>query len=130
MDRRRRRGKACGRARRLWIDRPDRASRLRRLARAIHRRSEGVPPAACGWPPPSPRPSSGTASRAIPENTRAERAHTILVIVWHLLANDQTYTDLGADYYTHREDPETRKNRPRRQLHDLGYQADLTALAA
>lgn len=52
--------------------------------------------------------------------------HTILVIVWHLLANDTTYTD----YYTHRNNPETRKNRLLRQLHDLGYQAELTALAA
>ncbi|WP_262287396.1 hypothetical protein [Micromonospora sp. MA102] len=54
----------------------------------------------------------------------------VLVIVWHLLANNQTYTDLGADYYTHRDNPEARKHRLLRQLHDLGYQADLTPLAA
>jgi transposase len=57
-------------------------------------------------------------------------AHTILVIVWHLLAHDTTYTDLGADYYTHRDDPEIRKNRLLRQLHDLGYDAELTTLPA
>lgn len=57
-------------------------------------------------------------------------AHTTLVIVWHLPAHDTTYTDLGADYYTHRDNPETRKNRLLRQLRDLGYDAELTALAA
>jgi transposase len=57
-------------------------------------------------------------------------AHTILVIVWHLLTHDTTYTDLGADYYTQRDDPDIRKNRLLRQLRDLGYDAELTALAA
>jgi transposase len=57
-------------------------------------------------------------------------AHTLLVIVWHLLAHSTTYTDLGADYYTQRDDPEIRKHRLLRQLRDLGYDAELTPVAA
>ena len=57
-------------------------------------------------------------------------AHTILVTVWHLLAHGTTYTNLGADYYTQRDDPEARKNRLLRQLHDLGYHVELSPMAA
>jgi transposase len=57
-------------------------------------------------------------------------ARTLLVIVWHLLAHDTTYTDLGDDYYTQRDDPERRKNRLLRELRELGYDAELTPLAA
>jgi transposase len=57
-------------------------------------------------------------------------AHTLLVIVWHLLNNDVDYTDLGADYYTRRDNPDTRKNRLLHQLRELGYDAELTPLAA
>jgi transposase len=57
-------------------------------------------------------------------------AHTTLVIVWHILADETTYTELGADLYTRHDDPEARKNRLLRQLHELGYQAELTARAA
>jgi transposase len=57
-------------------------------------------------------------------------AHTLLVIIWHLLAHGTTYTDLGTDYYTPRDDPEIRKQRLLRQLPDLGYDAELTPVAA
>jgi transposase len=57
-------------------------------------------------------------------------AHTILVIVWHLLHNGVDYTDLGADYYTRRDKPEFRKNQLLRQLRELGYDVELTATAA
>ena len=57
-------------------------------------------------------------------------AHTILIIVWHVLHNDVDYTDLGVDYYTHRDNPDARKNHLLRQLRDLGYDAELTPLAA
>jgi transposase len=57
-------------------------------------------------------------------------AHTVLIIVWHILNNDVDYTDLGADYYTRRDDPDARKHRLLRQLHELGYDAELTPLAA
>ena len=31
-------------------------------------------------------------------------AHTLLVIIWHLLANDVDYADLGTDYFELRTD--------------------------
>ena len=36
-------------------------------------------------------------------------AHTILVIVWHVLHDEVAYTDLGADFYTERNDPICRR---------------------
>ena len=56
-------------------------------------------------------------------------AHTILVIVWHVLTNNTEYVDLGTDYYTRRDDPETRKNRLIHQLQDLGYTVELVPAA-
>jgi len=57
-------------------------------------------------------------------------AHTIPVIVWHLLTTGATYADLGADYYTRYDDTNARKHRLLRQLRELGYTAELTPLAA
>jgi hypothetical protein len=47
----------------------------------------------------------------------------------NLLTNEMTYADLGADYYVHRDNPETRKNRLLRQLLELGYHAELSTAA-
>jgi transposase len=55
--------------------------------------------------------------------------HSILVIAWHLLADDCDYDDLGGDYFTRRADPEHQRDRLIRQLHDLGYQVDLKKTA-
>ena len=58
-------------------------------------------------------------------------ARSILVIVWHLLADpNATYTDLGADYYESRIDKERRKRRLVQQLEALGLQVTLTPAAA
>jgi transposase len=47
---------------------------------------------------------------------------SILVIIWHLLANpDTSYADLGPDYYTRRIDPDRRRREHVRQLQALGY---------
>ena len=48
-------------------------------------------------------------------------AHTLLVIIWQLLTHGGTYTDLGADYYTRRDNPDTRAARLTRQLEAPGY---------
>mgnify|MGYP003458953973 CR=1 FL=1 len=54
-------------------------------------------------------------------------ARSILVIVWHLLANpNSTYRDLGADYYESRIDKERRKRHLVQQLQALGLQVTLT----
>jgi transposase len=56
-------------------------------------------------------------------------AHTILVIAWHILANQTGYTDLGSDYHTRRDNPETRTRQLQRQLENLGYHVELTPAA-
>jgi transposase len=56
-------------------------------------------------------------------------AHSILVIVYHVIATGQPYHDLGADYFTKRVDPERRARHLTRQLADLGYQVTLTKAA-
>ncbi len=55
--------------------------------------------------------------------------HTILIAVWHMLRNGETYLDPGVDYYT-RLDPQKAKNRALRQLRELGYDVVITPVAA
>jgi len=58
-------------------------------------------------------------------------ARSILVIIWHLLANPTaTYHDLGADYYATRIDKDRRKRHLVQQLEALGLQVTLTPTAA
>jgi transposase len=55
---------------------------------------------------------------------------SILVIVWHLLADpDARFHDLGADFYTTRIDTERRKRNHIRQLEALGYTVTLQPAA-
>jgi transposase len=55
---------------------------------------------------------------------------SILVIVWHLLADpDAHYRDLGPDYVRHRADPQRRTRSHVRQLESLGYTVTLTPVA-
>jgi transposase len=57
-------------------------------------------------------------------------AHTILVIIWHLLAHGGTYVDLGADYYTRREeDPEVLAATLKRKIESFGYTVELSPAA-
>lgn len=56
-------------------------------------------------------------------------AHTMIEIIWHVLADDTEYLDLGHDYYTRRQDPDRRKRQALRQLQDLGYEVELTPAA-
>jgi transposase len=55
---------------------------------------------------------------------------SILVIIWHLLADpDARYLDLGPDYVRHRTDPRRRTQAHVRQLEALGYTVTLTPVA-
>ncbi len=55
---------------------------------------------------------------------------SILVIVWHLLADENTrYTDLGADHFSRHVNPVTKKRNHIRQLEALGYTVTLTPAA-
>ncbi len=51
--------------------------------------------------------------------------HTLLVIIWHLLARDRDYHDLGADHYDRRSDAKTREHYHIRQLEALGHKVSL-----
>jgi transposase len=56
-------------------------------------------------------------------------ARSILVIVWHLLADPTArYQDLGADFYAQRIDKNRRQRHLTRQLEALGYAVTLEAL--
>jgi transposase len=56
-------------------------------------------------------------------------ARSILVIVWHLLADPTArYHDLGADFYTNRIDKNRRQRHLVHQLEALGYAVTLEAL--
>ncbi len=55
---------------------------------------------------------------------------SILVIVWHLLADEQaTFADLGADHFTRHANPDAKKRNHIRQLEALGYTVILTPAA-
>ncbi len=55
---------------------------------------------------------------------------SILVIIWHLLCDDNaTFHDLGPDYYDNRLGPERIKRNHVRQLETLGYKVTLEPAA-
>jgi transposase len=55
---------------------------------------------------------------------------SMLVIIWHLLADPGTcYSDLGSDFYRTRINPERRKRNHIRQLEALGYKVTLEPAA-
>jgi transposase len=55
---------------------------------------------------------------------------SILVIVWHLLSDEQAvFNDLGADHLTRHVNPDTKKRNHIRQLEALGYTVTLTPAA-
>ena len=55
---------------------------------------------------------------------------SILVIAWHLLADQDTrFADLGADHFTRHHNPDTIKRNHIRQLEALGYTVTLTPAA-
>jgi transposase len=57
-------------------------------------------------------------------------AHTLIVIIWHVLTENTAYRDLGADYFTRRIDhPEARKRQLIRELEALGHKVTLEPAA-
>jgi transposase len=55
--------------------------------------------------------------------------YSILVIAWHLLADNSDYQDLGGDYFI-RRDTDRQRQRAVAQLQALGYRVALEPLAA
>jgi transposase len=56
-------------------------------------------------------------------------AHTLARIIWHVLNEGVPYTDLGADFYTRRDDPEAEKTRLVRRLEAMGLKVILEPAA-
>jgi transposase len=56
-------------------------------------------------------------------------AHTLIVIIWHVLADMTEYRDLGADYFTRHDTTEARKRRLIRELETLGCQVTIQPAA-
>lgn len=56
-------------------------------------------------------------------------AHTMLVMIWHMLANDTDYAELGADYFDRRIDTAAQTRRLVTQLERLGHNVTLTPAA-
>jgi transposase len=56
-------------------------------------------------------------------------AHSLIVIVWHVLATDTPYTDLGAEFYDRRTDPEREAKRLVAKLQALGHTVTLEPAA-
>jgi transposase len=57
-------------------------------------------------------------------------AHTLIVIIWNVLASDSPYTDLGADFYDRRSDPERETRRLIAKLKALGHTVTIEPAAA
>jgi transposase len=57
-------------------------------------------------------------------------AHTLIVIIWNVLASDSPYTDLGADFYDRRNDPERETRRLIAKLEALGHTVTIEPTAA
>lgn len=70
------------------------------------------------------------APRRGPNKAAVAVAHSLLDVIWHLLSTGERYTDLGADYYERRRDPEREARRLVRQLEELGHTVNLTPSAA
>jgi transposase len=57
-------------------------------------------------------------------------AHSILVVVYHLLERDEPYNELGADYFIERQQKDAYQRRLVKQLERMGYEVALTKHAA
>src|SRR5579875_3194463 len=56
-------------------------------------------------------------------------AHTLVVIIWHVLAEGSTYDELGADYFDRRHDATARQRYLVRELEKLGNEVTLRPVA-
>ena len=67
-------------------------------------------------PLPPPRPAlRRLRNKAAKKKAIVAIAHTLILIIWHVLTEGVPYTDLGADFYTRRIDPQQETRRLIRQ---------------
>ena len=72
----------------------------------------------------------GPPVRRVPQPSAKKKAivavaHKLILIVWHVLATDRPYQDLGADYFTTRIDPGTERRRRIAKLEAHGFKVTL-----
>ena len=70
------------------------------------------------------------AHRRGPNKAAVAVAHSLLVVIWHLLSTGVVYQDLGSDWFERRRDPERETKRLVRQLEALGHTVNLATPAA
>ncbi|MQB01850.1 MAG: IS110 family transposase, partial [Actinobacteria bacterium] len=70
------------------------------------------------------------AHRRGPNKAAVAVAHSLVVVIWHLLTTGARYEDPGADYFQRRRDPERQKARLVHQLQQLGYTVALSEVSA
>jgi transposase len=68
-------------------------------------------------------------TRRGPNKAAVAVAHSLLVAVWHVLAKNCNYDELGGDYYQRRLNPERRTRTLVAQLEALGHHVELTPAA-
>jgi transposase len=73
------------------------------------------------------RPAGQIARRRGPNKAAVAVAHSLLDVIWHILTTGEVFTDLGADYFTSRQDKEHQARRLTGQLEKLGFTVQLTA---
>lgn len=56
-------------------------------------------------------------------------AHTLLIIIWHMLNDGTIYTEIGVDYLIRNDNPDRRRRHLIKQLQQLGYQVELSPAA-
>ena len=71
----------------------------------------------------------GYRNKAAKKRAIVAIAHTLIVIIWHMLATGQAYTDLGPDFYARHADPEKETQRLLARLEALGHKVTLAPAA-
>lgn len=69
------------------------------------------------------------ARRRGPNKAAVAVAHSLLDVIWHMFTTGEVFADLGADYFTSRQDKEHQTRRLVSQLEKLGYTVQLAATA-
>jgi transposase len=72
----------------------------------------------------------GYRNKAAKKKAIVAVAHTLILIIWHVLAEGVPYADLGAGFYTRRIDPQRETRRLIARLEELGHKITIQPAAA
>jgi transposase len=67
------------------------------------------------------------AHRRGPDKATVAVAHSLVIVIWMMLATGEQFHDLGEDWFQRRRDPERESRRLVHQLERLGYTVTLQA---